>query len=287
MSVSKPLFKKKNILYEREEKNGYWTFIPKFHAETGEIIINPTSREILSYCTGSLSLDEIVTTMKHHYKNIDERTLELDVNQTIAQFSRLGIIEWTHENPFLYLKEEPISKTIVLCIGQDYHLSAIHSFIKNRKKISRRNFINYYSPILNDDEYNELSLRKKLFTCMEEFFLLQKNQRIIGLISIELNSNSETNTSASLNMFIAPTQYAHHLLHYAQDTFPFLAVKNITKIKIVEHVQHPFPASLKKMIRQEHYLQEGLLRNEYGFGFDLRIFARSYKKKFIERTHKK
>lgn len=35
-----PIFKRENLLYERQEKEGYWTIIPKFHPETQELVIN-------------------------------------------------------------------------------------------------------------------------------------------------------------------------------------------------------------------------------------------------------
>jgi hypothetical protein len=34
MKEAKPVFKKENLLYEREEKEGYWTITSRLHPET-------------------------------------------------------------------------------------------------------------------------------------------------------------------------------------------------------------------------------------------------------------
>ena len=46
MKEAKPVFKKENLLYEREEKEGYWTITSRVHPEARELIINPTPTNI-------------------------------------------------------------------------------------------------------------------------------------------------------------------------------------------------------------------------------------------------
>lgn len=95
-----PIFKKENLLYERQEKERYWTIIPKFHPETQELVINYTSRKILELCNGKRSIEEVVDKMNEAFPTVSKKKIQEDVYITIEKFSRLLIIEWIGENPF-------------------------------------------------------------------------------------------------------------------------------------------------------------------------------------------
>ena len=283
MSESKPIFNKENILYEREEKNGFWSFIPKFHPETGEIIINPTSRDILNFANGKNTIQEITKHIVKKYNIENDKKIKQEIYKTIGSFSRLGVIEWTDENPFLYLREEPVNNEISMIVGQEHHIDKIQEFISMNYLSSKKSCINYFLPLFNIKDYDELKLRRKLFTYSEEFFLLLKRNRIIGCISLDISSNNYLETSAVIKIIMVPEKYISQLLQYAQDILPYIVVKDITKIKILEQKNSPIGKFLMNLLKKEKYQKEGLLKNEFGFGLNINLWARYYNPKLIEK----
>lgn len=75
----KPMFKKKNLLFMREENEGHWTLLPKFHPETRELIINVTSKMILDLCDGSMTVDEITEKMSNTFCTVGEEQIRKDL----------------------------------------------------------------------------------------------------------------------------------------------------------------------------------------------------------------
>jgi hypothetical protein len=290
MTPAIPFFKKQNILYERPEKNGYWTFISTTHPETGEIIVNPTSREILQLCDGRRTLDQMRKLLKKRYTIRNDEQLVSDINQTVASFSRVGLIEWNGKNPFLFDNPEPMTKDVWLRIGQEYDLTVMRNFIRRFMKQPLKDYVCYFSPLIYKDEYNELNIRRKLFTYNEEFFLVFRKKTLIGLIAIELNTTPSPDTAATIKLLITPPQFMSSFIRYAQDNLLAIAVKDVTKITVFEDATKPLSKKLKQILKNEHYAPEGTLRHEFGFGVDAKLWARLYNKTILNQmniNHKK
>lgn len=291
MEKAIPIFKKENLSYIREEKEGYWIFLSKFHPETRELIVNFTGKEVLDLCNGIKSLAEIEFEMQNRYPSVPDEQIKMDVARTIASFSRLGIIEWVDgNNPFLNRREEPLKNNFLLAIGQEEDIHEIASFIKSSQVLRSAQFHTkdmfcYKSPHVNDGEYEILALRKKLFAYIEEFFLLYHNEEIYGLLSIEIPLLVNT-TAAMIKLIISPKEYFHELLKYSQDNFLMLAVKDITKIRVIELLSEPLDLAMKDVLCNEGYKEEGILLDEYGFGRSGRILSRCYAPSFVEKINK-
>ncbi len=179
-----PIFKKGNLLYEREEKEGYWTITPKFHPETRELVINFTARKVLELCNGKRTIDEIVEEMKNNFPTISKKEIQKDVYDTIGRFSRFLVIEWIGENPFLYKRETILSDDLTLMIAQEDDILRIKKFIddsnifQNDRQIEdKSNLFFYKNPFASPLEYDEVSLRAKLFSFIEDFFPFNKRRR--------------------------------------------------------------------------------------------------------------
>ncbi len=290
MSRAKPIFRKENLSYLRKEKEGYWTFISKTHPETRDLIINPTAKEILDLCDGTRALEEIENEMKNRYPMVEEKRLKMDIAKTIASFSRLGIIEWEGYNPFLYRFKEPLSADFALIIGQEDDILKIERFIKSSpiyqsSADNQQKLFCYRSPYFRDLDYETLALRQKLFAYIEEFFLLFYREEIIGLISIELPLLQNT-TAATIRLIVSLKDWFANLLRYANDNFPALAVREITKIRILELLKDSLDLELKEILFKEGFVEEGFSKNEFGFGGDVKILAYYYESKFIERINR-
>jgi len=128
--LSKPVFKEDYLDIIREEKNGYWLVISKDHPEARELLLNKTSKEIIDYCDGTKTINEIISLMKSKYPLVPHEKLEKDINRTLAITSRLGLTKWIGENPFILDREEPIDEEYSIRIGNEEDLCSIYSFLK-------------------------------------------------------------------------------------------------------------------------------------------------------------
>ena len=288
MEKEYPIFKKENLSYEREEKEGYWTIIPKFHPETRELVINHTSRKILELCDGKREIEEIVDGIKDIFPTIAKEKIQEDVNVALERFSRLLIIEWVGENPFLYKREAILSGDQTAMIAQENDILRIKEFIEKSnlladKKEQDANLFLYKDSFISPYEYEDVPLRAKLFHFVEEFFLLEKGSEICGLISIALPVAPRI-TSSVIRLIIAPRDSFCELLRYAQDNLPFISVRKITKIKIQEATSEKLDSELEKALLNEGYKEEGIMEHELDFGNHLRSLVKYYSEAFIEKV---
>jgi len=285
MREARPIFKRESLLYEREEKEGYFTVLSKVHPETRELIINHTAREILEFCDGKKMLEEIETHFANKYNNVPEERIKFDIFKTLSSFTRLGIVEWEGENPFLYKKEEPLSDGYSFSIGQEGDLRNIEIFIKSIEDQSKpqEGTVFYKNPLIMIGEYSQLVLRQKLFAFSEEFFLLIKESRINGLFSFSLPSHpKEFNTI--LRLAICPEEFLDDLFKYSRDYLPYLAVRDISKSELYESNLEPINESLKKFVLRVGFVKEAELKDELGFGKNLVIYSLGYSQDFIDKA---
>jgi hypothetical protein len=282
---SLPLFKKELLSYAREEKNGYWTIIPKLHGETRELMINNTSKLILELADGKKDIEEIVAILKDKYPLITINKLSEDTEYALALFSRLSIVQWTGENPFLFKRERYTENEVHFSIGTEDDLLAIYNFFKlNNYNASlyeenKSTIIAYRSPFNMPYSYEELALRQKLFNNIEDFFLLWENDKLIGIISFALPAGPFY--AAAFETVICPKEHIKDLLQYAKDTLPFIAVKDIAKIKIYFDTKLKNTVLLDLLIA-EGFQQEAVVRNEFGFDSEASILSFIYNSEIIK-----
>ncbi len=288
MEKACPIFKRENLLYEREEKERYWTIVPKFHPETRELVINFTARKILELCNGKRTIEEIVEEMKNNFPTIPKETIQRDVYDTIGGYSRLLIIEWIGENPFLYKRETILSDDLTLVIAQEDDILRIKKFIdnflfqENRQIDDKPDLFLYKSPGISTFEYEEVALRAKLFSFGEEFFLLIRGEEISGFISISPPIVPYA-TAGMFKIICAPKDFIGDILRYAYDNLPFISINNITKIRIQESTSEKLEPDLEKVLLNDGYKEEWIMEHELGFNNHLRSLVKYYSEAFIEK----
>jgi hypothetical protein len=292
MKEAKPVFKKENLLYEREEKEGYWTITSKIHPEVRELIINPTARKILELADGSRTMDEIELDFVNKYPEVPKEKIKTDIFRTLGSFTRLGIVEWEGDNPFLYKYEESLTDGYSLSVAQEDSLREIESFIKSTEDFIKsmkdhftiqEEMVFYKNPLIMQGEYSELVLRQKLFAFSEEFFLLRKDSEIKGLMSISLPAHPKE-FGAVIKLVICPEKFLNELFKYSRDYLPYLAVRDISKIEFYETNTASVNDSFKKFLLEEGFIKEAELQDELGFGKNLEIYSLGYTQDFIEKA---
>ncbi len=289
MKKGYPIFKKENLLYKRKEKEGFWIITPKFYPEVKELVINSTAHMILEFCDGKTDIEGIIDKMKETFPLVERKQIQKDVYSTIEKFSRLLIIEWIGENPFLYKNENILANGKILMTAQEDDILRIEKFIKDshifeESKGDTANFFLHRDPLIcSPEEYNIISIRAKLFHFIEEFFLLEDNGEICGLISISLPIQ-QCITTANIKLIIVPKNMFIDLLKYAQDILPIISIKKITKIRISDTNLKKIDPELENILLSEGYKEEGIMQHELDFNNHLRSFVKFYSPIFVEKA---
>lgn len=286
MNRGRPIFRKTNLQYEREEKDGYFTIVSRLHPETRELIINKTARAVLELCNGERDIDQVMTEFENLHQDVSKERLQADVNQILGVYTRLGVVEWLGENPFLNRKEEPIGEGYSLGIAQEGDISRIETFLQTKHSVSESGkYFCHESALVTKGEYNKLALRQKLFSYNEEFFLLEKERKIEGLVAISI-PHYLREQAAIIKLLYCPDDYTKNLLEYARDYYPRLSTRDITKIELCESTLHPLDEGLKELLTNERFVKEAKLKDELGFGEDMVIWSYRYPQDFIDEVNR-
>lgn len=286
MNKGNPIFRKINLLYEREEKDGFFTIVSRLHPETRELIINRTARAVLELCNGERDIDQVITEFENLHQDVPEERLQADVNQILGVYTRLGVVEWSGENPFLNRREESLGEGYSLGIAQEGDIFRIETFLHTNCRLSESGkYSCHESALVTEGEYNKLSLRQKLFSYNEEFFLLEKEQEIKGLVAVSI-PYCLREQAAIIKLLYCPADYAKNLLAYAKDYYPHLSIRTITKIELRESTLRPLDEGLRELLTNEGFVNEARLKDELGFGEDMVVWSYLYPQNFIDEVNK-
>ncbi len=286
MNTGNPVFRKRNLLYEREERDGYFTIVSKLHPETRELIINKTARSVLELCSGERDIDQVIAEFENMHRDVPRERLQFDVNQVLGIYTRLGVVEWLGENPFLNRREEAVKEGYSLSIAQEGDIFRIETFLQTNHGASESGtYFCHESALVTEGEYNRLALRQKLFSYNEEFFLLEKEQEVKGLVAVSI-PYCPREQAAIMKLLYCPADYAKNLLAYAREYYPRLSIRAVTKLKICESILHPLDQGLKELLANEGFVNEASLKNELGFGEDMSIWSHAYPQSFIDEVNR-
>jgi hypothetical protein len=285
MTEAKPIFNMDNLLFYREEKEGYWTITSKHHPEIRELVINKTTKNILDYCDGQRTINDITNILKKEFPTVSIKVFEKDVSNTLANFSRLMLIEWDGENPFLFKREEYFEDNYFFRVGQEEDIHGILNFIEANKEIGAKKIV-YKNKFLREEDYVEIVLRHRIFNYAEEFFFLEKDDKIYGLISVILPTGS-LSQAARIKLIICPIKYLKGLFRYPLDTLPHISISNVTKVRINHFTDEQLDEELLRTITDEGFTQECILSDEFGFGKHLQEMALTYDEKLMKKIESK
>lgn len=114
--------------------------------------------------------------------------------------------------------------------------------------------------------------------------MLKNKNEIEGLISISLPIFYNIYESV-IKLIISPIKFFKDLLRYSINHFPFLVIRDITKISIYESNYEILNNTLKDLLINEGFKKEGELKNELGFGKDLIVYSFCYKEEIINKVN--
>ncbi len=281
-----PIYNKSNLEFYREENRGNILLISKYHPELKEIILNGTTKEILELCDGEKTIEGVIEQMKSKYPSVSKDRITQDVKNILANMSRMMVVEWKEENPFLFLKEEMLDEEHFLRVGVEEDIDLIIDFIERNELFSNsvKEGTSYVCPYKGKREYIDIALRQKIFNYNEDFFFITKDEKIVGMISIQLPVNPSK--AAVINLLKCPVKYLDKFLDYAFFTLPSISISEITKIKILEDESRIIDTEFKEILLKKGFKEEGLLVNELEFGSKVKTWAWHYDKEYIEKINK-
>lgn len=141
------------------------------------LILNPTGNEIYNLIDGKRCIGDIIQLLCNKYESIDCKVIEKDVKNILKSLFKQEIITF-----------EGVSKMEtgkVLYEKDNYRIRALNEFafqeIVDFLKEQENSLL-----VINEmgiETYNEITIRTKLFNYSEEFFVLEKENRIVALIS--------------------------------------------------------------------------------------------------------
>lgn len=109
MRNSRPIKMDENMRNIKVEGDNSFSFVSTFFSVLGRIMINKAAFNILEYCDGDNSVQDICHLLNTKY-DIDEDIIYKDVDKTLQLFWRLKVIKMTGENylldRFVYISDK-------------------------------------------------------------------------------------------------------------------------------------------------------------------------------------
>ncbi len=91
-------------------------------------------------------------------------------------------------------------------------------------------------------------------------------------------------TAGIIKIIAASKDFLGDLHRYAYDSLPFVSIKKVTKIKILENTSERLNSELEEALLNEGYKEEGIMEHELGFSNHLRSLVKYYSEAFIEKV---
>ncbi|MDP4145191.1 MAG: PqqD family protein [Bacillota bacterium] len=274
----KPVFVKDNVEYARNEKNGFVSCHSNKALFLNDLIINPIGIIILELCDGTRNVVEIIDTMLEKYKGVTRERISEDLIKVLYQYTTIGLVDWIGGNPFMYDLEKQINENYTITLAKEEDFRDICTFFKE-DILKREGMLNYINPGIKLDEYrSEVYLREKLFAYSEEFFLLKKDGKIEGMLSVVQPVNKfslKKTTVAGFGVLSLPVEYASAVINFAKELTPEISVANVSKMKLLVIKDGSVSEEVVSHFQNSGFESECLLRHEVGEK-DLEVYSYIY-----------
>jgi hypothetical protein len=266
-----PILLENEIEYYREENGGYLTIAPIQGRELKDIVFNPTVKYILACCDGRTSVIGIVEQLENKYPSVPRNKLIEDVYSTLRYFKQFGVIELKGELPDM-AKSYRIGNGYSVSSTTEGDYQKIIDFIDNTKGSTML----YHDDVFHrasDKNELELMTRYNLFSFSSEFYLLEKNDEIKGLISI-IGRPLKNSTVSFLNYFICKDEnHAGEFLSLVVTNINDIAINKVSKIVMNIDDETTFN-NYVEILSEAGFVHESTLEDElensknlYRFGF--------------------
>lgn len=228
-----PIYKKNKINYMRKEKEDNFTIVPTT-GFTNELVINETTIKILELCNGKHSAEDIEKKMKGFFPEVSSKTINSDVRSMLLKFSGIDLLIWKDgKNPFSISYEAILDEENTICLACENQIRDIVNTVKKSEVVNNTEFIYYVNPVQPVALYkNYLSMRYKLFSYNENFFLLKNRLNdYTGIISV-INPLTNIQTVAHIGIIMLPVSKLESCFSFVKETYPKVSTSKATKIRV-------------------------------------------------------
>lgn len=280
LAHSIPMFDDKNV-FHREEKEGFHTFI-KYGIQENVKIINNTAHKIIELCNGNNSVKDIYSELTKLYPDVPEKLIEKDINETLIIFNNNDFISWKDgENPFQKAEPEFQHKTGEYVVKKyvTEEFKKIHEIIKALfvpDKSEHKLTSSMISPLVrNGALYNEVILRNRIFNRGENFYYLEKDNKLMGVLAIIDEYPVANRGIISFTALMSETNPKDFLEKIFEGINQDLGPK-ITKLKVSLVSTDSNFEEWSTALTACGFVNEGELKHEYGPEENELIFAKYY-----------
>jgi hypothetical protein len=284
LSHAVPVFDQRQIVYTRQEKDGFITLMQKAFP-AGMKLINSTANEIINLCDGSNSIDTIFRMLSVRYPGVNESVLKNDILETIIILDKNNIIKWKNKlNPFMLTQpnfEIQIDQDTRVYRACEDDFYDIYDFLNRycltdgsaKHKRQRRCVISSDYFMEKSGLYQQLFLRYRLFNYSERFYFLERNKEKIGMLSI-LDDYPISRRAMVTMLACQQTKDRFSVVENLFTIFMKDALNLYSKIKCTLSFQLPQVDQFCACLSGLGFVQEGILRDEYKEGEDILVYSK-------------
>ena len=277
-----PYFKKDALLFSRQEKQGCTLFQSKKRDDLSFQIANRTANEVVALCDGKRSIQDITAQMAKKYPVIDTDRILNDTYNVLRHYDIHGLIDWMNdESPFKIECDQFTIRfdnhTLVRRADErDYEtvLSLIRLIIDRQD--NKNEEILYASPAFKASGIIsrtpmlpgqlELIIRQSFFSFSQFFYILEKKEKSIGLLSLLRPLPGHFSTSVGFFVLVDNNNTTEKAIDYylqaiSQDvllhTIPIHQIRLVISENENDH-------TLIDVVEQQGFKRAAVLPDEYG-----------------------
>lgn len=263
-----PYYNKKEVMYKRQERDGFISLMTNHEGAAKPRIINKTCAKVLGLMNGKRTVGDIFRILVEIYGKSNEEQIKTDLEKVILELWQLKIITWKDDDrPMkdMFIREIKDNYTVEVAFEND--IRDIISFFK--EILNESNFNYYKSPLLVESDSLPLLLRYSLFNMNGVYLMLKKDDEIKGLMVISLPS--QNSTVATIDFISSPEKNIKEFMLKAKELFNVATVIPCTKIRINLRDGNPYDNQLGKILEGLGFEKIVLLKNELN-NIDINVF---------------
>ncbi len=251
-----PIFSKKRIPLFREENFGYVSVIPPVNMEVANKLLNRTTIFVLDNMNGKNSVSDLYNILINKYGDKYSTQIEKDLSKIIIDLWSNNIIKWKKGvNPLMDKIERKINDIYSVRVAFDSDIKKILEFMKKSETVE--GLVNYKNPVSLTKDITPLIVRYSLFSMNSIFFLLEKDNEIVGIFACNI---SPVTTTASVDFAIAPDEKMIELIQNATQLINIAAKSESKRIRFF--LKTDGDTKLKKILEKCGFIKIAFLDNE-------------------------
>src|SRR5699024_4028772 len=261
--------------YFREEKDGYYSLLTD-NGDLNYTMLNETSKYILDLCDGDKNVGEILNILSNKFRDVERNRLAADLENALFNLTRIRLIKWKGEggmnnSPFLSTETEKLEGDYTLSLANEEDIRTLQKIFSDffKKKESNVNEITYFFGNDKREFLNFTAIRQCLYSYYKDFFIIKKEDEIVGIIVIKPMYEVYLN-SATIEMIIAPAKILSFAMNIIKLYYEQCEYRKVNSLRIYLPEQEE---RLENEIKACGFKLEGVLKKEYLDNIDLKLYA--------------